>query len=349
MIDKAHDHRNSQTAAHHAVSVWEKGVQKERDGSMNDAIKFYRQALKIDEKVEKVYRKKLHEEWLLQKKLAEVKIASEDKETAIIEPESSEIQTEEEQELLPCWILEMLPNDLLLRIVRQVVLNSGESWLNLSLTCSKFNDLCLHNTVPYKVFAAFIYEKQRYDEASLALNQISDLHALEDDLWGTNHQKMLKDRPYVKFQGLYISIVNYLRHGANAEGSQSLLNPIQMITYYRYFRFFPDGRCLRLLTTDEPSHVVSRFSDKTPPYKSEICRWSIALDDDFGRLSVRRSDEKYSYVEELQIKSQGHKRHNRLSWLNSLVFDKEGNVSECSLRNEKPFFFSRVRSYAQDC
>ena len=75
MIDKPHDDHISKNAAHQAVSIWEKGVQKERDGSMNDAIKFYRQALKIDEKVEKVYRKKLHEEWALQKKLAEVSIS----------------------------------------------------------------------------------------------------------------------------------------------------------------------------------------------------------------------------------------------------------------------------------
>ncbi|CCE93219.1 SCF ubiquitin ligase complex subunit HRT3 TDEL_0F04080 [Torulaspora delbrueckii] len=347
MIDKPHDDHISKNAAHQAVSIWEKGVQKERDGSMNDAIKFYRQALKIDEKVEKVYRKKLHEEWALQKKLAEVSISPAEDNVAA-EPKNEDNEAEQEQKVLPCWILELLPNDLLLKIVRQVVLTSGESWLNLSLTCSKFNELCLQNTVPYKVFASYIYEKQRYDQASLELNQISDLHILEEDLWKTNHQKMLKDRPYIKFQGIYISIVNYLRHGANAEGSLSLINPIQMITYYRYFRFYPDGRCLRLVTTDEPSHVVSHFSDKTTPKGSEICRWSLALDDNLGRLNIRRSDEKYSYFEELQIKSQGHKRHNRLSWINSLVIDKEGNVSECSLRNEKPFFFSRVRSYAQE-
>lgn len=349
MIDKPHDDRSSLNSAHHAVSIWEKGVQKERDGSMNDAIRYYRQALKIDEKVEKVYRRKIHEEWVVQKRLAEMSLSSPATEQdSTVGTELGQTEDEEDPELPPCWIIEMLPNDILLRIVRQVVLNSGESWLNLSLSCSKFNELCLHNSVPYKVFASYIYDKQRYDMASLKLNDVTDMNVLGHELWGDDHLKMLKERPYVKFQGLYISIVNYLRYGANAEGSLSLLNPIQMITYYRYLRFYPDGRCLRLVTTDEPSYVVNLFSDKNPPAGSRICQWRLSLDDNFGRMTIKRSDEKYSYIEELQIKTQGHKRHNRLSWLSSVVVDKEGNYSECSLRNEKPFYFSRVRSYAQE-
>lgn len=333
-----------------AVSIWEKGVQKERDGSMTDAIKFYRQALKIHDKVENIYRKKLHEEWMLQKKLAELEISS----TSDSSPEGERDtitlndHEEEEQELLPCWILEMLPSDILLEIVEQVVLISGESWLNLSQTCKKFNELCFHNSIPYKVFASYIYARQKYDEISLELNDISDLSILENELWGSNHKKMLKDRPYLKFQGVYISIVNYLRHGANAEGSSSLINPIHMITYYRYFRFYPDGRCLRLVTTSEPSQIINHYNDKNPPSGSDICQWSISLDDNLGHLNVRRSSEKYSFIEEFRIKNQGYKRHHRLKWSTSTVIDKEGNASECSLRNEKPFFFSRVRSFATE-
>lgn len=331
-------------AEHQALSIWEKGVQKERDGSMTDAIKYYRQALKIDDRVEKIYRKKLREEWLLQQKLAELELNS--PATSQGTATESVNEDEEEAELEPCWIFEKLPNDLLLRVIRQVILLSGESWLNLSLTCTKFNELTFHNSSPFQVFASYIYHKQHYDETSLELNHISDLRTLEHDLWNSDYEKMLKHRPYIKFEGVYISVVNYLRHGVNAEGSQSLISPIQMITYYRYFRFYPDGRCLRLVTTEEPSQVVPHFSIDVPPRRSEICRWSLGLEDNFGRLIIRRSGEKYSFVEELQIKSHGRRRHHRLVWASSLVIDKEGHVSECSLRNEKPFNFSRVRSMA---
>ncbi|QLL32005.1 hypothetical protein HG536_0C01730 [Torulaspora globosa] len=340
--------RSDQAIEHQALSIWEKGVQKERDGSMTDAIKYYRQALKIDEKVEKIYRKKLREEWLLQQKLAELQLASPVASQGTAADSANTNEDGNEAEMEPCWIFEKLPNDLLLRVIRQVILMSGESWLNLSLTCTKFNELCFHNSGPFQVFASYIYQKQRYDETSLELNHISDLGTLEHDLWNSNYEKMLKDRPYIKFEGLYISVVNYLRHGVNSEGSSSLISPIQMITYYRYFRFYSDGHCLRLVTTDEPSQVVPHFSIDVPPRHSEICRWSLGLEDNFGRLIIRRSGEKYSFVEELHIKSHGRRRHHRLLWINSLVIDKEGNVSECSLRNEKPFNFSRVRSFASD-
>lgn len=335
---------------HQAVSVWEKGVQKERDGSMTDAIKYYRQALKIDEKVEKTYRKKLHAEWQLQKELAELRISN----TATAQATATEMvntddDLEDEPEMLPCWILEMLPDDLVLRVIRQVVISSGESWLNLSLTCKRFNALCFHNSAPFRVFASHTYQRQFYDSTSVDCEDMSDLEMLlEEDFWDQDCEKILRKRPYIKFEGVYISIVNYLRHGVNAEGSSSLISPIQMITYYRYFRFYADGRCLRLVTTDEPSQVVNRFSKEDPPRHSEICYWGLGVNSTFNHIYIRRAGEKYSFVEELQIKSHGRKRHHRLTWVNSLVIDKQGNVSECCLRNEKPFNFSRVRSFAID-
>lgn len=353
MIEELRNDLHSTDRAGEAVAIWEKGVQKEKDGSMTDAVNFYRQALKINEKVEKIYRNILHEEWALQKQLQELKVSSNVNEGttdagAHVEQGLSSNIGREADNVLPCWILEMLPNDILLKIVESVILISGESWLNLSLTCTTFNELCFHNSIAFKKFAGYVYSRQTYDKISMDLNGISDLTILEEALWGSNHEKMLQDRPYVKFQGVYISIVNYLRHGSVAEGSSSLINPIHMITYYRYLRFYPNGQCLRLLTTEEPSHIVKRYTDKTPPHGSEICRWDIGFADNFGHLTIRRSSEKYSFVEELQIKSQGSRRHHKLKWLNSTVLDKEGNISECSLRNEKPFFFSRVKSYITD-
>lgn len=249
------------------------------------------------------------------------------------------------EELLPCWILEMLPNDILLRIIKYVVLSSGESWVNLSLTCSTFNKLCFHSTTPFQTFSDFIYSKQVYDKQTVEFKTKDDLKLIERDLWGGDDREMIKNRPFVKFQGIYISVVNYMRYGANAEGSSSLLSPVQMITYYRYFRFYEDGRCLRLLTTDEPSKVVSHFSIETKPRGSAICFWKLEFDYNFGQLIVTRNTDKYDFIEELQIRNQGRKVHHRLKWLRSSAIAEDGSVSECSLRNEKPFFFSRVKSY----
>lgn len=334
-----------------AISIWEKGVLKEKDGSMSDAINYYRRAIKIHEGVEKVYRKRLHDEWMVHKKLEALKVSqgSEEKSNDLAQTNGNLDDTEQnEEELSPCWILEMLPNDILLRIVKHVVLTSGESWVNLSLTCHKFNQLCFHNTFPYKVFKEYIYSKQIYDEQSMTLNGVDNVKILEDEIWGEDYVTMIKTRPYIKFNGVYISVVNYLRYGSNAEGSSSLLNPVHMITYYRYYRFYEDGTALRLLTTDEPINVVKHFSKTSKHKNSEICRWGLGFDDNFGRLTVTRSNPKYIFRETLTIKKQGNKIHQRLKWVSSTVEDNEGTISECSLRNEKPFYFSRVRSFETD-
>ncbi|EDO18218.1 hypothetical protein Kpol_543p48 [Vanderwaltozyma polyspora DSM 70294] len=333
--------------AEKAIAIWEKGVAKEKVGLMNDAIRYYRQALKIHEGVEKIYRKKLQQEWELQKKLSQLNLneLGQSKDTDSVSGETTDHQGS--VDVLPCWILEMLPNDLLLKVIKQVVLQSGESWVNLSLTCSTFNKLCFHTTLPFNTFSNYIYPEQHYDESTMTINGISNLKALEEEIWNNDTKQMLKDRPYIKFQGLYISTVNILRHGANVEGSSSFLNPIHMITYYRYFRFYPDGSCLRLLTTDEPTKVVNHFHRELPPKYSESCRWSLGFDDNFGHLTITRSNDKYSFIEELKIKNHSNRRHHIFKWFRSAVIDKEGNVSELSLRNEKTFFFSRVKSYSE--
>lgn len=329
-----------------AIEIWEKGVFKERDGSMADAIRFYREALKVYDNVERIYRKKLHEEWTLFKKMEELKLEK-GKDAVKGTDNDNGSNNEDEESLLPCWILEMLPNDILLKIVSRVVQQSGVSWVNLSLTCSKFNELCFHTSTPFKMFKDFIYPKQVYDNELVKLNGENTIKELETVLWDKNYELMLKERPYIKFEGVYISVVNYLRYGSNAEGSSSLNNPVHMITYYRYYRFYEDGCVLRLLTTDEPTTVVNHFTRDNNIRSSHICTWKLYFDGETNYVSITRSNEKYTFVEKLEIKNQGRKRFQRLKWIESTVEDKEGNIAPCSLKNEKPFFFSRVKSYSR--
>lgn len=283
---------------HEAIVTWEKGALKEKQGSMTDAIRFYRQALKLHDNVEKLYREKVQKDWKLQKQLQELKLEQDKGSThddLDNDSKTFDIKNEEEiekQELPPCWLFEMLPDDVILRIVAHTVLVSGTAWINLSLTCAKFNELCFHNSAPFKTFASYMYSRQNYEKAAPTLEF--------DRNWGCDYQKMLKERPYVHFEGIYISTVNYLRHGANAEGSSSLINPIHMITYYRYFRFYPDGYCLRLLTTEDPTQVVNHFSRKSPPKDSGLSRWTLRVVDGVGTLEICRTSEKYSFIEELR-------------------------------------------------
>ena len=216
--------------AKEAIAIWEKGVLKEKDGSMSDAINFYRSALKIHDNVESLYRKKILDEWMLHKKLSGLSMTT-DAPDEQNETGKDDLSAEENAELQPCWILEILPDDILLRIIKKVILMSGESWVNLSMTCSTFSKLCFHDSVPFKTFAKYIYSKQIYDKMAMDLNGITDINTFEKEIWRGDDYRMLRERPYIKFEGVYISVVNYVRYGSNAESSLSLLKPVHMITY----------------------------------------------------------------------------------------------------------------------
>ncbi|CUS25041.1 LAQU0S25e00562g1_1 [Lachancea quebecensis] len=334
-----------------AVDLWKKGVLKEKDGLMMDAIGCYRRALKMDEEVEKRYRKQVHQEIQTMRMMEKLTLqpqrpnTQEGEDAGNADSSAKEAGKYAEENDQPCWILEMLPGDILKKVVREIVLSSGESWLNLSLTCKRFQQLCFEEPEPYRTFAQYIYSLQYYDKAAMALNGLSSVKALEEAFWGVNYKRMLEERPYVKFQGCYISVVNYLRHGASPEGSSSWISPVHMITYYRYFRFYPDGSCLRLVTTDEPSNVVRGFDCDKDIKNADLCHWSLSIDDDLSVITITRRNDKYSFEEKLRIHRHAHKRHQRLKWMSSGAFDDRGERIDFSMRNEKPFSFSRVTSY----
>ncbi|MCJ1360663.1 MAG: hypothetical protein MMC33_010672 [Icmadophila ericetorum] len=70
------------------------------------------------------------------------------------------------------------------------------------------------------------------------------------------YKHMFQHRPRIRFNGCYISTVNYVRPGASSPTQISWNTPVHIVTYYRYLRFFRDGTCISLLTTSEPGDVV---------------------------------------------------------------------------------------------
>jgi F-box protein 9 len=71
---------------------------------------------------------------------------------------------------------------------------------------------------------------------------------------------MFHNRPRIRFPGAYISTVNYIRPGAASQSQISWNTPVHIVTYYRYLRFFRDGTCVSLLTTDEPQDVIHHLT-----------------------------------------------------------------------------------------
>ncbi|KPM45962.1 hypothetical protein AK830_g677 [Neonectria ditissima] len=192
-------------------------------------------------------------------------------------------------------------------------------------------------------------------------------------------------RPRIRFNGCYISTVNYVRTGQASTNQTTWGSPIHIVTYYRYLRFFRDGTLISLLTTNEPSTVIHHLTrddlrlhrGATHPHLPSAVmalalrgRWRLSsaddLDDptaptaDFSASRPGREDpegdvfietegvgSKYMYRMDMSLRSAGKgARNNKLIWRGFYSYNKlTDDWGEFALKNDKPYFFSRVKSY----
>ncbi|KAI1739090.1 hypothetical protein F4680DRAFT_422821 [Xylaria scruposa] len=209
-------------------------------------------------------------------------------------------------------------------------------------------------------------------------------------------QSMFRRRPRVRFNGCYISTVNYIRPGVNSGQHLTWNTPVHIVTYYRYLRLFRDGTAISLLTTDEPAHVVHHLTkENIPSHRGSAHhqhqhqhlpqpvmssalkgRWRLSSAGDSPSLNtpnnsnpknpatVTESEEsdlyietegavgaKYTYRLDLSLQSAGRKqssatRNNKLVWRGFWSYNRlTDDWAQFTLKNDKPFFFSRVKSY----
>ena len=199
-----------------------------------------------------------------------------------------------------------------------------------------------------------------------------------------SYQTMLRARARIRFNGCYISTVNYHRPGASSSTSNATYtSPVHIVTYYRYLRFFRDGTCVSLLTTAEPADVVHHLTkenihshhNKESMLPSAVMRhalrgrWRLSGDlksdaksfegqdirnevEGEGDLHVETEgvDPKYMYKMHLALRSAGRAagstRNNKLVWKGFWSYNRlTDDWAAFTLRNDRAFFWSRVRSY----
>lgn len=406
-----------------AVMLFEKGMEKEASGSMADAVEYYRKAFKINERVDYLYRKIKVPSQINALKEKKGKNATEKIDEEVVKKIDADklVQSYIDEELIPEPLGEgllkhihnlereiadmdlendkfrhktispliLLPKDILMRIIEQLVVSNPESWFNFAITCKRNAYLALGTTNCWRKFCNLIYPKQIYKENLSYLSEIqtsghlsSDTHLPvsldpKDYLFQFNYswKQMLQERPFVKFNGCYISVVNYYSEGGKGEFSSSLSNPVRTITYFRYLRFYPDGKCVKVLSSLEPHIVIPRLlrhnsmtsvvpvgaeiSHKSPstPHLVYEGKWSIYENGKIHIEITRGSVPYYNFHYHFQIESlRGISRHNKLSWITYYAVRKtieqddegENGPTVFPLKNEKPFKFLRVRSYTVD-
>ncbi|KAK9456898.1 hypothetical protein V1511DRAFT_520771 [Dipodascopsis uninucleata] len=327
-----------------ALKIYEMAVEREQVGNLSDALRFYRQAFRLDDTVDKIY-KNTHFPISSFKKATSgptsktlpksSSIPSNNNCSRDILSEFADENMEPEDEELPSPLM-LLPNEILNVILRALAVMDLSTFTKTTYACKKLAYLAYSDSVLWRSLCMKEYTRMNYEIP------IDENEAIQ--LWNHDWRRMFLERPRIQYNGIYISTCNYQRSGI----SDSWYVPIHIVTYYRYIRFFEDGTCLIMLTTREPIEVVPEFHRHLMRRNMFKGNWRMSMD---GRLRIESQApvNKYLFLQELEIKSSGRGRHNRLNWIGFWSFNRfTADQHEFSLQHEKPFYFSRVLSYDRE-
>ncbi|KAL9046580.1 MAG: hypothetical protein Q9214_000616 [Letrouitia sp. 1 TL-2023] len=308
----------------------------------------------------------------------------------------------------PCPI-SVVPAEILIQILLQTALTDVASFVRLSLVCKRLAYLvatedsiweyvchgpqvgfvAMHYNWASAIVGAAIEHKLK-DESNLNFTSLT-LNANID--FGTKppiptstallqlspkyptYLHMFRSRPRIRFNGCYISTVNYPRPGAPTQSQLTWNTPVHIVTYYRYLRFFHDGTCVSLLTTEHPTDVVQYLTkenmhshhNRESMLPSTVMRhalrgrWRLSGFEEEGErqdegdvhIETEGVDPKYLYKLQLALRSAGGPggtRNNKMLWKGFWSYNRlTDDWAAFTLRNDRAFFWSRVKSYGMGC
>uniref|UniRef100_T1PFZ9 F-box n=1 Tax=Musca domestica TaxID=7370 RepID=T1PFZ9_MUSDO len=191
-------------------------------------------------------------------------------------------------------------------------------------------------------------------------------------------RQMFIERERVLFNGCYISKTTYVRMGENSFQDQ-YYRPVQLVEYYRYIRFLPDGTVYMMTNADEPQQGVTRLRNlqqlRPDILKGRYRLFGSTLTIVLGKQQSqttkfitstnvggynrhRRGSSVYDdaalnstkYCIEFRILNTPRRKFAQLAWLRYSVVqvrNKHETTSEFDLTPSKypPLWFSPVRSY----
>lgn len=362
--------------------------EKEQVGQLNDAADYYWKAFKLDDKVDLKYREKYFEEakteesrQIMTRTKDQLKIAgrSNRSNAKLLElnrgrlidllDSYSTCDFVADDEEKPVY-LQKLPYEVIENIMELLLIQDTPTWVDFSLCCKKLAFIGFRDKNIWSKLSQLVYDKQVYRD-----NDEEKFKYLIKSQWGIKHYQMLNMRPFIKYRGVYISKVSYMKEGARSENSNSWNLPYRIITYYRYYRFFPDGTCLKIITVLEPKRVIPKLhkgykvSEDVELMKEDVREEDVQSPvDNFSNRSWLRifagtftmtlqgevetncdgPVEKYRFIDKFTIGSTGkYHRHNKLQWVDLGFYDTINRThSSLNRDNEKDFVFSRVKSYS---
>ncbi|XP_013100995.2 F-box only protein 9 [Stomoxys calcitrans] len=269
-----------------AKSYFHKAVELEKRGKVYDAIPFYRKAVQIDPNIEFTYYEHQKSTNTLQSKELRTNTASTQKANEI--PDFSEedviddlyekfqndlarnfqgkliMSSRDPGTITTEMHISELPPELLLYIMRWVVSNQLDlrSLEHCAAVCKGMylmaRDEEIWRLACVKVWGHNVGSLTHSDHDEEKPSQLDDQCPIIPKY--SSWRQMFIERERVLFNGCYISKTTYIRMGENSFQDQ-YYRPVQLVEYYRYLRFLPDGTVFMMTNADEPQQGVTRLKN----------------------------------------------------------------------------------------
>lgn len=352
----------SSTLDDKAYNLFMQGVGAEKNGHMFEAIKFYRQAMQLVPDIEsKIQSYSGFDD----------SSSSDSDELDDVDEELGEISSQlstmslnnlkmtcEKEFPQTSTHISKLPLELLILVFRWVVSSDLDlrSLEQLSLVCRGFyvcgRDQEIWRLVCQRIWGSTVYLTKEY----------------------LSWRNMFIHRPHLRFDGVYICRMTYIRQGEQSYIDQTY-KPWYFVEYYRFVRVFPDGMIIMLTSPEEPREVVSRLRSKFSSGEGFV-KGHYRLVGNTLSAVLQRQKEKETETEYQRYKRRSD-RNNNNSVLKKQIFRVEfeltgtnrcnnikllwkhyscettygsssvASVSEFDISSFNPLLYSRVKSYTK--
>lgn len=234
-------------------------------------------------------------------------------------------------------LLARLPGEVVVQIVKWALFLDMSMLIPIALSCKRLYIETRSRTLWKEVVFYFHPHPRITSLASLQLTLDAENVALHSGDW----LQMWLDKPRVRFNGVFISRINYVREGR----SEGLYGRFLLVTYFRYLRFFTDGSVLCWTTTIDPPNAVR---DMIPGVKYQgMTEGRFRLVG--SRLYITTRDPESNdnlFYSTMNLSSTKRGKHNKLSW-EEYFYERGHNGVKMDIMSVqlKPYIFSRVRSF----
>ncbi|KAJ3102501.1 hypothetical protein HDU97_000460 [Phlyctochytrium planicorne] len=320
-----------------ALLAYKEASQYEREGNLSEALIKYREASRLFPDIDQLAREQLRispkaldlegtDSFQTYYTLTETPAVTD---AEPLELDYSECQFMAEIPELPV-LMAKLPDEVIGNIIFWSMVLDFNAIIRIAMVCKRMCHLTRSKTLWKQMCHHF------HKESSQALLDENRLTFKNDWL------NMWLDKPRIRYDGIYISRVNYIREGY----TESFNKPLLIVTYYRYIKFLPGSLVKFWRTPLEPAVAVKEFNADPKTLKGmSTGTFSISA----GNIFMTTDDPDQPlcrFSTQLKLTSSRRGRHNKLSWVDFSYVDKR-KPDKIDIRSSqlKPFAFSKVKSF----